>query len=326
MDYREFVGAHRAAGADITVAALPCAEEQAQAFGLMKIDDAGRCAAAAVGKERRWRRWLKRVGVQLHTSAVVCWLGRLFAAGGKPRPRRRSARFWAVYRPAASSPLPRPPRPTPPHPPTLLHPPQDRRVCGEAQGRRAEAHAGGYDDPGAGRGLGPGAALHRLHGHLRVQGLHPAGPAQQAVQVRRRRGGASVSRAGVEGRRGGVGVLCGGAAGQREELMGCACWRVGWEGRLQRAGWPHSPPTPPPRHAALPPRRPALPRSQQHDFGSDIIPGARELGYKVQAHLFKGYWEDIGTVRAFYESNLALTDSPNPKFRCVCGRGGVEGG
>ena len=48
MDYREFVGAHRAAGADITVAALPCAEEQAQAFGLMKIDDAGRCAAAAV--------------------------------------------------------------------------------------------------------------------------------------------------------------------------------------------------------------------------------------------------------------------------------------
>ena len=43
MDYREFVAAHRAAGADITVAALPCAEEQAQAFGLMKIDDKGRC-------------------------------------------------------------------------------------------------------------------------------------------------------------------------------------------------------------------------------------------------------------------------------------------
>jgi hypothetical protein len=42
MDYREFVQAHRAAGADITVAALPCAEEQAQAFGLMKIDDTGR--------------------------------------------------------------------------------------------------------------------------------------------------------------------------------------------------------------------------------------------------------------------------------------------
>lgn len=54
--------------------------------------------------------------------------------------------------------------------------------------------------------------------------------------------------------------------------------------------------------------------SKQHDFGSDIIPGAKDLGAKVQAHLFKGYWEDIGTVRAFYESNLALTDSPNPNF------------
>lgn len=30
--------------------------------------------------------------------------------------------------------------------------------------------------------------------------------------------------------------------------------------------------------------------------------------------------EDIGTVRAFYESNLALTDSPSPKFRCGLGR------
>jgi hypothetical protein len=42
MDYREFVEAHRAAGADITVAALPCAEREATAFGLMKIDDGGR--------------------------------------------------------------------------------------------------------------------------------------------------------------------------------------------------------------------------------------------------------------------------------------------
>ena len=42
MDYSEFVLAHRAAGADITVAALPCAEREAEAFGLMKIDDTGR--------------------------------------------------------------------------------------------------------------------------------------------------------------------------------------------------------------------------------------------------------------------------------------------
>ena len=35
----------------------------------------------------------------------------------------------------------------------------------------------------------------------------------------------------------------------------------------------------------------------------------------VQAYLYDGYWEDIGTVEAFYDANLALTDSPKPKFR-----------
>ena len=42
MDYSEFVMAHRRAGSDITVAALPCAEKEAEAFGLMKIDNSGR--------------------------------------------------------------------------------------------------------------------------------------------------------------------------------------------------------------------------------------------------------------------------------------------
>ena len=36
----------------------------------------------------------------------------------------------------------------------------------------------------------------------------------------------------------------------------------------------------------------------------------------VQAYLYDGYWEDIGTIEAFYEANLALTDSPKPDFRC----------
>ncbi len=48
------------------------------------------------------------------------------------------------------------------------------------------------------------------------------------------------------------------------------------------------------------------------DFGREIIPGAIEK-YNVQAHLFKGYWEDIGTIRSFYEANLDLA-SPLPKF------------
>ncbi len=48
------------------------------------------------------------------------------------------------------------------------------------------------------------------------------------------------------------------------------------------------------------------------DFGGEIIPAAIR-NYNVQAHLFNGYWEDIGTIRAFYEANLDLA-SPLPKF------------
>jgi glucose-1-phosphate adenylyltransferase len=48
------------------------------------------------------------------------------------------------------------------------------------------------------------------------------------------------------------------------------------------------------------------------DFGREVIPGL--LGRKkLFAHIFEGYWEDIGTVRAFYEANLALAQ-PLPPF------------
>jgi glucose-1-phosphate adenylyltransferase len=48
------------------------------------------------------------------------------------------------------------------------------------------------------------------------------------------------------------------------------------------------------------------------DFGGDVIPAAIDK-YTVQAHLFDDYWEDIGTIRAFYEANLDLA-SPLPRF------------
>jgi len=52
--------------------------------------------------------------------------------------------------------------------------------------------------------------------------------------------------------------------------------------------------------------------NHHHDFGKEIIPGL--LGKKkLFAHIFEGYWEDIGTVRAFFEANLALAD-PLPPF------------
>ncbi|WP_166826242.1 glucose-1-phosphate adenylyltransferase [Thalassoroseus pseudoceratinae] len=53
------------------------------------------------------------------------------------------------------------------------------------------------------------------------------------------------------------------------------------------------------------------------DFGKQIFPLALKEK-KVQAHLFDGYWEDIGTVKAFYEANLALAQ-PKPPFRFVAG-------
>jgi glucose-1-phosphate adenylyltransferase len=48
------------------------------------------------------------------------------------------------------------------------------------------------------------------------------------------------------------------------------------------------------------------------DFGKHIIPASLQK-YKVFAYIFQEYWEDIGTVRAFFEANLALTD-PVPTF------------
>ncbi|XP_042488444.1 glucose-1-phosphate adenylyltransferase large subunit 3, chloroplastic/amyloplastic [Macadamia integrifolia] len=49
-----------------------------------------------------------------------------------------------------------------------------------------------------------------------------------------------------------------------------------------------------------------------NDFGSEIIPAsARE--FVIKAYLFNDYWEDIGTIRSFFEANLALTAHP-PKF------------
>ena len=43
------------------------------------------------------------------------------------------------------------------------------------------------------------------------------------------------------------------------------------------------------------------------DFGKHVIPAAIE-NRNVGAFIFDGYWEDIGTIRAFYEANLDLTD------------------
>lgn len=55
-----------------------------------------------------------------------------------------------------------------------------------------------------------------------------------------------------------------------------------------------------------------LESTDHDDFGHHIFPMAIKH-HHVQTHLFDGYWEDIGTIKAFYDCNLALTDA-NPPF------------
>jgi glucose-1-phosphate adenylyltransferase len=47
------------------------------------------------------------------------------------------------------------------------------------------------------------------------------------------------------------------------------------------------------------------------DFGRHVIPRAI-ASRRVQAHIFKGYWEDVGTIASYFEANLELTKSIPP--------------
>ncbi|AQK88788.1 glucose-1-phosphate adenylyltransferase large subunit 2, chloroplastic/amyloplastic isoform X1 [Zea mays] len=52
--------------------------------------------------------------------------------------------------------------------------------------------------------------------------------------------------------------------------------------------------------------------AELHDFGSEILPKALHE-HNVQAYVFTDYWEDIGTIRSFFDANMALCEQP-PKF------------
>jgi len=55
-----------------------------------------------------------------------------------------------------------------------------------------------------------------------------------------------------------------------------------------------------------------LKKYDYNDFGKQIIPEAIR-NYNVYAYPFNGYWEDIGTIKAFFDAHIALT-SKNPPF------------
>lgn len=52
-------------------------------------------------------------------------------------------------------------------------------------------------------------------------------------------------------------------------------------------------------------------KTQYQDFGKEVFPQSINT-HRVQVHLFDGYWEDIGTIRAFYDANLSLVRSDPP--------------
>ena len=55
-----------------------------------------------------------------------------------------------------------------------------------------------------------------------------------------------------------------------------------------------------------------LAENDSKDFGKEVIPNS--IGsYIVNAYVFSGYWEDIGTIKSFYDANIKLTDI-DPEF------------
>lgn len=47
------------------------------------------------------------------------------------------------------------------------------------------------------------------------------------------------------------------------------------------------------------------------DFGKDVIPRALQ-DMRVHAHPHRGYWEDVGTIRSYFDANLALARTLPP--------------
>ena len=54
-----------------------------------------------------------------------------------------------------------------------------------------------------------------------------------------------------------------------------------------------------------------LEKTDYRDFGKEIFPASIRSRH-VQVYLFDGYWEDIGTIKSFYESNLKLAAARPP--------------
>jgi glucose-1-phosphate adenylyltransferase len=57
-----------------------------------------------------------------------------------------------------------------------------------------------------------------------------------------------------------------------------------------------------------------LQNNELSDFGRDVMPYLLSKGYFLQCHKFDGFWEDVGTIKNYFNSNLILTRK-NPPFK-----------
>ena len=57
----------------------------------------------------------------------------------------------------------------------------------------------------------------------------------------------------------------------------------------------------------------------EHDYGKNIIPTMISEGKSLFAYVFSGYWEDVGTIPSYYETQMALLDE-KPEFNITDSR------
>jgi len=53
-------------------------------------------------------------------------------------------------------------------------------------------------------------------------------------------------------------------------------------------------------------------RDSSHDFGKDVIPRMISAGQRVFAYPFQGYWVDVGTIEAYWQTQMDLLKTPPP--------------
>jgi glucose-1-phosphate adenylyltransferase len=53
-------------------------------------------------------------------------------------------------------------------------------------------------------------------------------------------------------------------------------------------------------------------QDSSHDFGKDILPHLVNMGGRVFAYPYQGYWVDVGTVNSYWQAHMDLLNNPSP--------------